>query len=67
MPYLGKATEDEASRVVNYINDHLYGHRSYSMLPCVRTDYGEARWVFFIVDTAAPATYLSPQVSDPTH
>lgn len=65
IPYLGKATEGDASKVVKYIDGHLYGYKHRPILPCVvHTHNGdEAHWVFFILDTAAPATYLSPQVS----
>ena len=65
IPYLGKATEDGASRVVKYIDSYLYGYKSHPILPCVASSSSETRWVFFIVDTGAPATYLSPQVSAP--
>lgn len=64
IPYLSNATKGDASKVVKYIDGHLYGYKHRPILPCVRTHNGdEARWVFFILDTAAPATYLSPQVS----
>lgn len=62
--YLGQAAEDDAKKVVKCIDGQLYSPRCHPIIPCVDRAYsGEARWVFFVVDTTAPVTYLSPQVS----
>ena len=64
IPYLGQAAEDDAKKVVKCIDGQLYSPRCHPIIPCVVRAYsGEARWVFFFVDTTAPVTYLSPQVS----
>lgn len=63
IPYLGQAAEDDTKKAVKCIDGQLYSPRCHPIVPCVvRTYSGEARWVFFVVDTTAPVTYLSPQV-----
>lgn len=65
IPYLSKAAKVDATKVVKYIDGHLYGYKRHPIFPCVVHAHNgdEARWVFFILDTVAPTTYLSPQVS----
>lgn len=65
--YLGVATGDDAATKAEYIDGYLYGYRRQPVLPCVVRNGNQACWVIFIVDTGAPATYLSPHVSDPTY
>jgi len=46
IPYLGKATKEEKSKVVKCIVGCLHGYKSHPILPCVvHTDGGEARLV----------------------
>lgn len=62
--YLGKATRGQASIKAEYIDGLLCGRRRRPVLPCV-VQYGDkAAWVIFVVDTSAPATYLSPYACD---
>jgi hypothetical protein len=61
--YLKEATKDEADMVVEDIHGFVYGRKYRMMLPCVLSIEDKARWVFFIVDSGAPLTYISTQVS----
>jgi hypothetical protein len=63
MPYLGKATADEASKVVDVGHGIVYGRKLHPILPCIVSSNDKARWVFFLYNTGAPLTYLSAQVS----
>jgi hypothetical protein len=38
-----------------------------SKIPCVLSIEDKARWVFFVVDSRAPWTYISPEVSVHPH
>jgi hypothetical protein len=67
IPYLEEATKDETDTVPGEINGFLYGPKSCMILPCVLSIEDKARWVFFIVDSAAPVTYISRQVSVHPH
>ena len=62
-PYLSKATEAEANEVVNVGIDYIYGLKRRTLVLFVVIHQKEIRWVFFIVDSGAPLTYLSIQVS----
>ena len=64
--YLAKATEDDAKREVDIINGYLYGAGRRAMVPCVVSYGNKAYWVHFLVDTSAPATFLSEKVHTPT-
>jgi hypothetical protein len=63
MPYLGKATTDEANKVVDVGHDIVYGRKLHPIFPCIVSSNDKAHWVFFLYDTSAPLTYLSTQVS----
>jgi hypothetical protein len=63
IPYLKEATKDEADKVAEEIRGFTYGFRRHQILPCVVSIGDMARWVFFIVDSGAPTTYISTQVS----
>ena len=63
IPYLEEATKDEADKVTDEITGFLYGPKRRMMLPCVLSIEDMAHWVFFIVDSGAPITYISTQVS----
>ena len=60
--YLAKA-EPDADCVVESATGYIRrsGHRA--LVPLVVNHGGEARWVFFIIDSGSPLTYLSVQVS----
>ena len=69
VPYLQKATEDEANKKIETATGMTYatgiagGTKFRTVFPCVVSFEDNARWVFFIVDTGAPLTYLSTHVS----
>ena len=63
IPYLKKTTKEEADNVVGEIRGFVYGRKFREILPCVLTIHDKARWVFFVVDSAAPLTYISSEVS----
>ena len=65
--YLAKATEAEANKVVDIGHAYIFGHNSCTIFPCVVSYAGKSHWVFFIVDSGAPLTYLSAEVSTPTY
>ena len=66
IPYLSKATESQAKEVVQVGRGYIYGEASRGIVPFVVSHNGEARWTFFIVDSCAPLTYISTQVSAST-
>lgn len=66
IPYLSKATEADAQQVVEVGEGYIHGSTFRAIAPFVVCYKGEARWVFFIVDSGAPMTYLSNQVIDPS-
>ncbi|KAF2182315.1 hypothetical protein K469DRAFT_752136 [Zopfia rhizophila CBS 207.26] len=61
IPYLKKATKEEANNVVEIGHGITYGRKFRIIFPCVVSFEDKAHWVFFIVDTGAPLTYLSAQ------
>jgi hypothetical protein len=63
IPYLKETTKDEADKVVRELPAFLYGERFRMILPCVVIVDDKARWVFFIVNTGSPLTYISGHVS----
>ena len=73
VPYLQKATEDEANKKIEIATGMTYttgiagGTKFRTVFPCVVSFEDNARWVFFIVDTGAPLTYLSTHVSASTY
>jgi len=67
IPYLEKATKDEADKVPSKIYGFRYGQTFRLILPCVLSIEDQARWIFFIVDSGAPLSYISTQVSVHPH
>jgi hypothetical protein len=63
IPYLKEATKDEADKTPIDIHGFVYGWTFRMILPCVLGIQDKARWVFFIVDSGAPSTYISTQVN----
>jgi len=63
IPYHAEATKEDAEKVVEVGDCYLYGPRFRTIFPTVVDRDGRAHWVFFIVDTGAPMTYLSARVS----
>jgi hypothetical protein len=56
IPYLTKATKDEADKVAKEVRGFYYGRSLRMIFPCVFSVEDQARWVFFIVDPGAPLT-----------
>jgi hypothetical protein len=67
IPYLKEATKDEADKVAREINGVFYGETFRMIFPCVLGAKDTARWVFFIVDSVAPSTYISAEVDVHPH
>jgi len=63
IPYLSKATEFDAKKVVEVSEGYIYGDTFRPIVPFVVSRKDEARCAFFIVGTSFPLTYLSTQVS----
>jgi len=63
IPYLKEATKEEADKVADSLPGFVYGRKYRMILPCVLKMRDKAHWVFFIVDSGAPLTYISTQVS----
>ena len=68
IPYLQEGTMDEANTKIDTGQAILHGDNKHRIIfPCVVGFEDKAHWVFFVVDTDAPLTYLSAQVSGYTH
>ena len=67
MAYLEKATKDDANKTVDIGYGFLYGSKFRPIFPCIVSFRDKAHWVFFLVDSSAPVTYLSSQVSVATY
>jgi hypothetical protein len=67
IPYLKEATKDEADKVAREIRGFLYGRKLRPILPCVLSIDDKSRWVFFVVHSGSPLTYISSQVSVHQH
>lgn len=59
--YLSEAAD--AKEVIQVSTGYIYGLHKRTIVPFIVTYGKEARWVFFIVDSGSPWTYLSAQVS----
>ncbi len=66
IPYLHKVNESEAKEVVTTCQGFVYGIHHRTILPCIVGFGNKAHWVFFLVDSGSPLTYLSQQVNIPT-
>jgi hypothetical protein len=67
IPYLKKATRDEARQNLETSTGFFYGRNSRIIFPCVVGFEERAHWVFFILDPISPLTYLSAHISVPTN
>ena len=67
VPYLQKATKDEANKKIEIATGIIYGTKFRMVFPYVVSFEDNARWVFFILHTGAPLTYLSTHVSASTY
>ncbi|KAI5776451.1 hypothetical protein EDC01DRAFT_461521 [Geopyxis carbonaria] len=64
IPYHAQAIMKEANRAVTIGDCYLSGKKLRTIFPTVVARGARAHWVFFIVDSASPLTYLSAQTSD---
>ncbi|KAF8469045.1 hypothetical protein BDZ91DRAFT_83279 [Kalaharituber pfeilii] len=64
IPYLSKATVADANEVHKVGNGFIYGRELRTIFPAVVGHKGKAHWIFFILDTGSPLTYLSSQASE---
>ena len=72
IPYHLPASKEDADKVVNigegfiYGKSEIYGGNPRTIFPAVVSHYysGKASWVFLLVDTTSPFTYLSAQVKN---
>lgn len=62
IPYLSRATQDESNKKVDIGSGFLYGDTYCPIFPCVVKFRERAHWVFFIVASGSPGTFLSAQV-----
>jgi len=67
VPYLKEATKEEADKVADTLRGFIYGRKYRMILPCVLKIEDKAHWVFFMVNSGAPLTYISTQVSVHTY
>ena len=69
IPYLTRATKDEANKKLDIGTGFVYGDSLRIMFPCVvgLEDRDKAYWAFFIMDPGSPYTYISPEVSIPPY
>jgi hypothetical protein len=67
IPYLKEATKDEADNVVRELDGFIYGQKIRMIFPCVLSVGDKARWVFFLVHSGSPLTYISAEVSVHPH
>jgi hypothetical protein len=65
--YLAKATEAEANRVPDMGEAIIFGSCNRTIFPCVVSHKYKAHWVFFLLDSGSPTTYLSEAVSALTY
>ncbi|PUU77244.1 hypothetical protein B9Z19DRAFT_1128505 [Tuber borchii] len=63
IPYLSSAAEAEAKKVIRVAQGYIHGRHCRTIFPLAVTHKDEARWVFFIVGSLCPLTYLSHQTS----
>jgi hypothetical protein len=63
VPYLKEAMKDEADKKVASVQGFVYGRLTRNIFPCTLSIQGKACWVFFLVCSGAPLTYISAEVS----
>ncbi|KAF2187162.1 hypothetical protein K469DRAFT_749516 [Zopfia rhizophila CBS 207.26] len=62
--YLKEASQDEALKRVEIGKGFIFGNMSRTIFPCVVSTSKSARWVFFLVDSGSPLTYISSHTAD---
>ena len=66
IPYHAEATKEDANKELKIGDCIIYGRTLRTIFPAIVSYENRACWVFFIVDTGAPLTYLSAQVGAPS-
>ena len=61
--YLTEATKEDTDIMARKVHGFFYGQKFRMIFPCVLGHKGKGRWVYFIMDTGAPVTYISTQAS----
>jgi hypothetical protein len=69
MPYLERATDEEARKQVDIGSGILWDKSYRPIFPCIvkSNEFAQANWGFLIVDSGSPFTFLFAQVSFPIH
>ena len=66
IPYHSPASKEEAGKVINIGECFIYGRNFRTIFPAVVTHRsGKGLWVFLLVNSGSPMTYLSAQVHNP--
>ena len=60
--YISEATGD-AKQPVSVCDGYIYGPNRRPIVPLVVSYQEQSRWVFFLIDSSSPWTFLSSQVS----
>ncbi|KAI9771650.1 MAG: hypothetical protein M1840_001865 [Geoglossum simile] len=63
IPYLKEGTKADTENTPEKVSGFLYGSKFRLVFPCLLSIEEKAHWVFFIVDSGAPLTYISTQVA----
>ena len=65
IPYLQKATKYDAEEIVEEGIAMIFGTKKRVIFPAVvkNAKKDKAHWIYFVIDTCAPITYLSTQVN----
>jgi len=61
IPYHSKASDIDARKTIEIDEATLFGRNYRIIFPCVVSREAKAHWVFFLVNTGSPTTYLSAQ------
>jgi hypothetical protein len=66
IPYLERATQEEANKKRDVHHGFLFGDNYRPIFPCIvsNEDSDKAHWVFFIVDTGSPKTYVAAKTAE---
>jgi len=61
--YLTRASQEEADKVIDVGDCYIFGPKSRLIFPAVVSLEGNHHWIFFLLDTGIPLSYLSFEVS----
>ena len=63
IPYLQEVTKAEADRMTTKLHGFMHGKKFRMIFPRIFSHKDQACWVFFIMNTGAPLTYISTEVN----